>query len=78
MLTELLWVPRLHGALGWWDELINLIPVVVGILLVLYLYRANRRRRDEAEHGPDREDVAGDSGPPPSAPPEPVPPKQRG
>ena len=46
MLLTLLFAPHLHGALGWWDEIINLIPVVVGIVLVLYLYRSNRRRRD--------------------------------
>jgi hypothetical protein len=46
MHPTLLFFPRLHGALGWWDELINLIPLVVGIVLVLYLYRASRQRRD--------------------------------
>jgi hypothetical protein len=78
MVSVLLWLPRLHGALGWWDELINLIPVVVGVLLVLYLYRASRRRRGESEHGPEGEDAAGIGTPPASAPPEPAPPKQRG
>jgi hypothetical protein len=48
----MLWLPRLHGALGWWDEIINLIPVVVGIILVIYLYRSSRRRREAAEDLP--------------------------
>lgn len=45
----ILLMPYLHGALGWWDEIINLIPVVVGIVLVLYLYRGSRRRREQTE-----------------------------
>lgn len=57
----LLFVPRLHGALGWWDEIINLIPVVVGIVLVLYLYRNSRRRRDAESETPDTAGEAGAS-----------------
>ncbi len=53
MHADLLLLPLLHGALGWWDELINLIPVVVGIVLVLYLYRSSRQRRDEPEAPPE-------------------------
>ena len=49
MHATLLLLPKLHGALGWWDELINLIPVVIGIILVLYLYRTNRQRREAAD-----------------------------
>ncbi len=52
MPLTLLLLPRLHGALGWWDELINLIPVVVGIVLVLYLYRNSRQRRDAPDDAP--------------------------
>lgn len=50
-----LFVPALHGALGWWDEIINLIPVVIGIVLVIYLYRANRARRRTTEAPPEAE-----------------------
>jgi hypothetical protein len=52
MELTLLFAPHLHGALGWWDEIINLIPVVVGIVLVLYLYRNSRRRRDAEAEAP--------------------------
>jgi hypothetical protein len=38
--------PHLHGAAGWWDEIINLVPVIIGGVLILYLYRNSRRRRD--------------------------------
>jgi hypothetical protein len=55
MHMTLLLVPRLHGALGWWDELINLIPVVIGIILVLYLYRNSRRRREAADEAAEAE-----------------------
>lgn len=58
MHPTLLLVPSLHGALGWWDELINLIPVVVGIILVLYLYRNSRRRREAADEAPEAEPKA--------------------
>lgn len=49
MSHTLLLLPHLHGALGWWDEIINLIPVVIGIVLVMYLYRARHRRRPDEE-----------------------------
>ena len=42
--------------MGWWDEIINLIPVVVGIILVIYLYRSSRRRREAAEDLPSVEE----------------------
>jgi len=38
MLAATLPAPPLHGALGPWDEIITLIPVVVGAILFLYLY----------------------------------------
>ena len=56
MLGEVLIRPTLHGALGPWDEIINLIPVVVGIVLVIYLYVNNRKRRLEEEPSPPPEE----------------------
>ena len=47
--------PLPHGALGYWDEIINLIPLVVGAILLVILYRASRRRaaeRDEPDPPP--------------------------
>jgi hypothetical protein len=62
MLLTLPLTPHLHGAAGWWDEIINLVPVIIGLVLIVYLYRNSRRRRDTedvaahetpAEHGPE-------------------------
>lgn len=41
--------PVLHGAYGPLDELLNLIPVVIGGLLLLYLYVTSRKRRSREE-----------------------------
>jgi len=38
-----LYSPILHGALGPWDEILTLAPLVVGVLLLLYLYLTSRR-----------------------------------
>ncbi len=44
--------PVLHGALGPWDEILNLAPLVVGAGLLLYLYFTRRKRRaDDAVAG---------------------------
>jgi hypothetical protein len=44
--------PVLHGAVGPWDEILNLAPLVVGTVLLLYLYFTKRKRRadDAAAH----------------------------
>jgi hypothetical protein len=36
--------PALHGALGPWDEILNLVPLVIGVVLFVYLYFTSRRR----------------------------------
>jgi hypothetical protein len=41
----MLYLPLLHGAAGPWDEIFSLAPLVVGIILLVYLYRASRQRR---------------------------------
>jgi hypothetical protein len=56
-------LPMLHGAVGWWDEILNLIPLVFGSGLLFYLYTSSRKRRSleaqqreragEAAHLPD-------------------------
>lgn len=38
-----------HGAYGPLDELLNLIPLVLGGLLLLYLYVTSRKRRSQEE-----------------------------
>ncbi len=48
----ILFAPLRHGAAGPWDELINLIPLLVGGVLLLYLYLDSKKRR-EREQGED-------------------------
>jgi hypothetical protein len=60
MLAAPLPAPALHGALGPWDEIITLIPVITGAILFLYLYFTARSRR-AGEDKPPAED-------PPAAP----------
>ena len=61
MLGEVVIRPTLHGALGPWDEIINLIPVVVGLVLVAYLYVSSRRRRNAEEQLPAEEETLPDT-----------------
>lgn len=60
MLVNLLSRPQLHGALGYWDELANLIPLVIGGLLLIYLYFTSKKRRAKEKHpdGPPTEPSA--------------------
>jgi hypothetical protein len=44
-LVNILLRPLAHGAVGWWDEVLNLIPIVFGTGLLIYLYRGARKRR---------------------------------
>jgi hypothetical protein len=56
MLLILPLAPLLHGAVGPWDEILNLLPLVVGTGLLLYLYFSSRKRRASeaaARPGPD-------------------------
>ncbi len=45
ILLRLLPRPLPHGAVGIWDEVLNLIPLVFGSGLLLYLYFGARKRR---------------------------------
>lgn len=47
--------PLLHGAVGYWDEVINLIPLVIGAALLLYMYLTSRKRKPEEKEKPKRE-----------------------
>jgi hypothetical protein len=60
MLLMLPLAPVLHGAVGPWDEILNLAPLVVGTVLLLYLYFTKRKRRAD--------DAAAHDGPPEPAP----------
>jgi hypothetical protein len=57
--------PLPHGALGFWDEVLNLIPLLFGSGLLFYLYFGARKRR--AHHAPLRERETPND---PSAPPD--------
>jgi cbb3-type cytochrome oxidase subunit 3 len=46
MLTPVL---LLHGALGWWDEILCLIPTLALIALAYYVYRSDRRQKADDE-----------------------------
>ena len=50
MLANLLYRPLPHGAIGYWDELANLIPLVIGGLLLIYLYFTSKKRRAKEKH----------------------------
>ena len=42
-------LPLLHGSLGWWDEILCLVPTVLLVLLAYYIYRSDRKHEDQAE-----------------------------
>jgi hypothetical protein len=42
----ILYAPRLHGALGYWDEVLNLLPLVMGGAALIYFYLTARRKHD--------------------------------
>jgi len=52
-LVNILLRPLPHGAVGIWDEVLNLIPLVFGCGLLIYLYFGARKRRAAA--APQRE-----------------------
>jgi hypothetical protein len=41
--------PLLHGASGYWDEVLNLIPLLVGAILLIYFYFSSRRQKKDRE-----------------------------
>ena len=68
ILLGLLPRPLPHGAVGFWDEVLNIIPLVFGAGLLAYLYFGKRKRR------PGAPPAEGDPPPPPNAGP-PAPPQ---
>jgi hypothetical protein len=62
-LTNILLRPLPHGAVGIWDEVLNLIPLVFGSGLLFYLYFSARRRRAAGTQPPE-------AGAEPAAPPD--------
>jgi hypothetical protein len=55
--TEFVLRPAFHGAVGYWDEVLNFLPLALGIVLLIYLYLASRKRRPPEE--PPQDDDAG-------------------
>ena len=51
--------PALHGASGYWDEVLNFFPLVLGAVLLLYLYLASRKKRTPDK--PPHDEEAGPS-----------------
>ena len=50
--------PALHGALGPFDEILTLLPLVIGTALLLYLYFSARKAKAPAGHAPPGDDPA--------------------
>ncbi|MBM2850709.1 MAG: hypothetical protein HW418_3651 [Anaerolineales bacterium] len=49
--------PAMHGASGYWDEVLNFFPLALGVALLIYLYLASRKQRPPEE--PPQDDEAG-------------------
>ena len=48
--ANILFRPLAHGAVGIWDEVLNVVPLVFGAGLLIYLYRGARKRRAAEAH----------------------------
>ena len=62
-LVGILLRPVAHGAVGFWDEVLNVIPLVLGAGLLFYLYFGARKRRAAQAH-------PGETAPEPAPPPD--------
>ncbi len=62
--------PLAHGAVGFWDEMLNIIPLILGAGLLAYLYFGQRKRRAAAQPPAEADPLAPPSAGPP-APPQP-------
>ena len=47
--------PLAHGAVGWWDEVLNMVPLVFGGGLLFYLYFGKRKRAATNPQPPEAE-----------------------
>jgi hypothetical protein len=52
-LVNILLRPAAHGAVGWWDEILNMVPLVFGGGLLFYLYFGKRRHRAAQSQPPE-------------------------
>ena len=61
MFASVLLRPALHGAMGPLDEIISLLPVVIGVALLLYLYFSSRKAKtapkDPAQPGDEQNEL---------------------
>lgn len=67
-LANILLRPLPHGAVGFWDEVLNIIPLIFGAGLLFYLYFGKRKRRPAAAQPPEE---LPNPPAPPAAPPQP-------
>ena len=63
--------PLAHGAVGFWDEVLNIIPLIFGAGLLFYLYFGKRKRRAAAQPLAEADPLAPPSAGPPATPPQP-------
>jgi len=67
-LANILLRPLAHGAVGFWDEVLNIIPLIFGAGLLFYLYFGKRKRRPAVVQPPEELPTPPA---PPAAPPQP-------
>ncbi len=48
-------VPLLHGAIGWWDEILCLIPTLLLVGLAYYIYRSDRDQKAQLDEPTESE-----------------------
>jgi len=52
-LVNILLRPLAHGPVGFWDEVLNMVPLVFGAGLLFYLYFGKRKRRATSPQTPE-------------------------
>jgi|GEM_PF-2912653 len=60
MFTELVLRPAQHGVLGPLDEILTLLPLVIGVVLLVYLYFTARQAKHPADDAPPPNDDPAD------------------
>ncbi len=60
MVVHLLLRPALHGALGPLDEILTLLPLVIGVALLVYLYVSSRKVKPPSDDAALNSDAPAD------------------
>ena len=58
MFATVLLRPALHGAVGPLDEILTLLPLVIGVALLIYLYFSARKAKPPSGDLPSGDDPA--------------------